>query len=582
MEFLFSKNLRRYKLPIRKIILLFFFLATYLGFAQTEIVLDVSNNISLLKARDSILTSENGYGTITIKRSLKIPASLDIIVIPHQVSLNFTTGSRLIIESSQVINIHGSIKSGMFPIFELPLDHKLKIHNQEIFPEWFGEFRYQGANIKPEEERNNIQKAFKALIVGGIINLKGGFYHIDKTIDIETPGIIVNGRSAYLSRDSRTNYIMSLNNEDDSTIFNIATFGVKINGLNFKGPQETNKGIDAKGIALSYIRSNGTKDLDASVRNCMFEHFRHGIYGEGANLKVTDNTFTACYIGIYINQAKQEGIDRANTRGHIIDRNRFHSIGSYLSDKSLDGSTCIKIWGTEGYFFPNDVFNNKNPESYWVRGYYNHISNNYADDCTTFFEGNLDRTKINGNSILASGGTAIKAFGGVYGAITNNTIDGSFTWNPFKLYGQKAESSSNKFPSGHGIHIKYAHFLTIHNNQILNKRFHGIYVERSRNTSIQSNTIMNFNRHRFIKEPNKEIEVNDDRIYDGIHIEKIQGRSTEKYNINNVVANNVISIPHTSVEGRYAIYIGDGDRKKLVTNNFINDARIQKDVKIER
>ena len=76
------------------------------------------------------------------------------------------------------------------------------------------------------------------------------------------------------------------------------------------------------------------------------------------------------------------------------------------------------------------------------------------------------------------------------------------------------------------------------------------------------------------------LSIFDDRIYDGIHIQKNQSSNTPKYNIQNIVSNNVIGIPLQKCEGRYAIYMGDGDDYKWVKNNFIIPTRILESIKI--
>lgn len=375
---------------------------------------------------------------------------------------------------------------------------------------------------------------------------------------------------------------MIVTNDSIPSLFNIQNYGALIQNLNFTKKVTTNKGVNAKGIALKFVRSNGVKDLDASIYNCRFNHFKYCVYGKGANLKIVDNFFGASYTGVYIQEATLNDSNSAQTRGHIIDRNRFHSLGSYLNDSSLARSACIKIRHENG-----TTSSSQGVEGYTVYGYYNQITNNYADDCRTFFEGNIDRTKIDGNSILFSGGTSIKAYGGFMGVISNNLIDGSFTWNANKLYPflETDEEGENAFPSGHGIHVNFAHFMTIHNNQILNKRYHGIYIERSKNSSIQSNTIMNFNRHRFIKRSGENPIINDERIYSGIHIAKVQDNNpltNDKYNIQNIITNNTISIPHNKVEGNYGIYVGDGDDWSFVKNNFVLSNRLISPLKIEQ
>ena len=139
--------------------------------------------------------------------------------------------------------------------------------------------------------------------------------------------------------------------------------------------------LDLNGIVI--------KDIDTGVNNCMFVDFNMAIMTRGANLKVTNCTFTACYIGIMADKPLKTPITNhsnddvnAQTRSHVITRNRFHSIGSSSKDASLIGSACIKIWNDTGITSES----NGNGENYIVRGYNNEITTNHADDCKTFLK----------------------------------------------------------------------------------------------------------------------------------------------------------------------------------------------------
>jgi hypothetical protein len=551
----------------------------------------------------------DGKGTIVFKgSSYSIKSDIDV---DYGITLDFINSSKWVIDSqtNPYVNLKGTIQSKNHQVFETTVNHNLTIYNQSVYPEWFGVCEYQKyENFRgfyknqSNLDSDYIQMAIDASDYGGIIILNGKYYTIDKEIKVNVGKLRISGRKVrYSPFEGPTNNIMVMN-DNLNVIFNITANGVTFSGLNFTGYNGSNiyenKGAGTRGIALNYIREpDGVKDLDATVRDCIFLGFRNCIYGEGTNLKIIDNNFVASYIGVYLNEAHTNDdpvIVDPQFRGHVIDRNRFHSIGSYKKDQSLEGSTCIKIWGTQGVTF-DDNFNYG--QDYTVRGYYNQITNNYADDCKTFFEGSVDRTKIDNNSILTSGGTAIKAFGGTYGSITNNIIDGSFTWNPKRLF-YYLDSPSQDFPSGYGIQVRFANFITIHNNQILNKRYHGIYIEKSHNSSIQLNTILNFNRHRFVKidsSPGDTGLRNQDYLphtndsikgmYSGIYIMRTDivanSNPPHRYNIQNVISNNTINIPHTYVEGKYGIYVGDGDAWNLVTDNFITAYRMVQDIKIE-
>tara|TARA_R110000851_G_scaffold207537_2_gene359654 strand:+ start:45202 stop:46980 length:1779 start_codon:yes stop_codon:yes gene_type:complete len=575
------------------ILTILLFSISIFSFGQIEIILEAGNPATFESALSDIGANR---GTITIKRKVIVSSSTTV---PENITLNFFNGGMLSMSTTLALNIEGNIISPLNPIFEFtlgfPPNHNLTIKNknQPIYPEWFGTCTYQDSSIT--DDKNTIQKAINAMEPGGEIVFKGNYVVSGPVnITLNEAAIRIKGIGVYMYGDSNndTNYIKNNNSGMDSPIFNISAYGIRLSDLNFRGKIEgTNKGSGATGRALTFVRANGSKDLDAAISNCKFVDFRTAIYGEGANLKITDNTFTASYMGIHIKEAQDNSsLEKGQTRGHIILRNRFHSMGGFLNDSSLIGSSCVKIIHDAGYT------EDSSPQlKYYVYGYYNQISNNYADDCKTFFEGSLDRTIINGNSILGSADTAIKAFAGNYGVISNNIIDGSHTWNPHKLfdYAEIGAGSGDSFPQGHGIHVRYSHRLNINNNTITNKRYHGIYIERSINTTIQSNTIMNFNRHAYVRPEingqKQTISTIDLKRYDGIHIdctELVAPENSHRYNIQNIVVNNIISFPFnplggTNSVGRYGIFVGDGDSYGFVKDNFIVSARLVQPILIE-
>lgn len=555
-----------------------------INFPLTEVVIPGGTDVDI----ENALADLEGTGTITIKGDINLLTS---VTIPRTVTLNIFNGNKFIISSNNVLTINGKIISGLHQIFNFQsLSSEVAIHNQEVYPEWFGICSYQNNLIT--DDRSTIQRAINSM-ENGLEIIFTGNYTVSGPINIDVEGIRIKGRGVYQHKSSgtpmpETNFIKNQSTES-SPIFNISAFGVRVSDLNFRGAVPSEKGIDAKGKALRYVRGNGHKDLDASVTNCAFLNFHTAIYGEGANLKITENLFTASKFGIHIIEAQlNERIHKAQTRGHIIDRNRFHSMGSAQKHPSLIGAACIKIIHESPY---TEIIN---PAWYnWTgHGYYNHITNNYADDCMTFFEGSVDRTKIDGNSILLSSDTAIKALVGSYGRITNNLIDGSNGWNPNLLYpnSESGEGSGSAFPKGHGIHVNHANHITIHNNTINNVRYHGIYIEKSKNSSIQSNSIMNFNRHAYVRPTingtTVTVPTEDLKSYDGIHIDCTPRKGKELLNIQNIVSGNSISLPFSPLGSldpvaRYGIYIGDGDAWGFVKNNFIVTARMIQGVHIK-
>ncbi|MGJ8667479.1 MAG: right-handed parallel beta-helix repeat-containing protein [Patiriisocius sp.] len=589
---------------MKNYILLFFLLSSILSISQTTIVLDKESKTSIEDAVKKILKTENGYGTIFIEKNIEINKDLTI---PQSIDLNFSNWNILSINNGAKVSIQGKIFSNDKTIFDVPVNHNLKIHNQEIYPEWFGLCSY--LENKEKDDSELIQKGINACVEGSVLKLYGKNYNVASEIMINTKTLHIQGKNTlYFPAEGPSNNVTVINQNLD-IIFDIKAPGVIFSNLNFTGfnggKDYVNKGGNTKSTALNFVRNTPTnpkfpepiKDVDAWVKNCTFLNFKNCIYGEGTNLKIIDNLFVASYIGVNLQEAKyidSNGILQTNPhlRGHVIDRNRFHSMGGYFVNETLNDAACIKITAEKGYFFPDPYFDT--PESFYVSGYYNQITNNYADDAKTFFEGSVDRTKIDNNVILNSTDTAIKAYGGEYGTISNNLIDGSFTWNPNKLYpyceiGNPLNPSGCKetdgFPEGHGIRVRFADYVTITNNQIVNKRRHGIYLERTKNSSIQGNTIMNFNRHAYIRPNvngiNQTIKTGDIGKFDGIHIECTSTTIEQKYNVNNSVKNNVISMPFNPVGsnepvGRYGIYVGDGDDLNFIASNSILPQRLLK------
>lgn len=537
-----------------------------------ELIIDNNNN-----TRDDIINFltllGTSNGTIIFKASVIIEGTLEF---PSNVALFFFNGYKLVFNLAH-IKIYGNVLNGRNQIFQLPENHNLTIYNQKVYPEWFSICTHQSPldiNGNPELLYNDniaIQKAINSLTTNGLVSFFGSNYRINRKIIINKFGIKLEGGGEYRSNDLLDNKKSTLlcTHLNLDCVFEIKSFGAKFTNLNFVGPEPemVRKGINSKGIGLKFIRENFTKDIDSYVENCHFKAFKICIYGEGANLRITDNLFYSSYTGIkIINAQLNNDLNKAQTRGHIIDRNRFHSMGSYLNHPFLEGATCIEILASDYTYNTSNEY-----EGFTVNGYYNHITNNYADDCRTFFIGSVDRSIISNNSVLNSGNTAIIILAGVYGVISNNIIDGSFTWNPNKLYPQKeSDLNVDKFPDGHGIQISNSNFLTISNNFIYNKRYHGIYVINSSYSSIKMNTIINYNRHRYVKRAGEEPIIQDSRIYCGIFIQK----TFNKRNKINFISNNTIFIDHKKVEGSHAIYAGDGDIYNNIKNNDIVPERI--------
>lgn len=577
-----------------------------------ELIIDSSNNIevTLQEFIDDLVAAGNEQGTILFSESVVLSSNIKEFLFPAFVTLQFKNGNKLLIGDRQV-RIFGQIESKLNQIIQTPLDHNITIHNEIIFPEWFGLCTYQAFDPNPEATTQllynddiPIQKAINASVNGSIIKFLGAIYRINNTVNINTHTIKLVGKScAYNSRPNNSSNRISLVNPNLNVVFNIQDFGIKFEGLNFgvQGNIPSLKGADGIATALNYQNARHFKDLDAEITKCNFRGFAIAIYGEGTNLKIIDNGFTACKVGVSINRV-QENVEgqsesfnkrnKSNTRGHVISRNRFHSCGGYSKNENLIDSACIKIIITPGIQFPVDEQGDPitdNTVSYHIRGYMNEITNNHADDCKTFFEGSVDRTKIDGNSILTSGGTAIKGFWGYHGSISNNIIDGSWTANPKENFQGTAESNLDGFPSGHGIHIRSAHHIKIHDNSISNKRFHGIYIDNSFGSSIQLNKISNYNRHVLVRSNGNYIVNNpegatqkENSLYNGIHIRKPK-KGEVGLNIENAVSNNHISIPLTTLSvalggiytAGYAIYAGAGDPLGFISNNFIIPKRMR-------
>ncbi|UYW74620.1 hypothetical protein OFY05_04310 [Pseudocitrobacter faecalis] len=99
---------------------------------------------------------------------------------------------------------------------------------------------------------------------------------------------------------------------------------------------------------LQFTRSNGAKDIDSLVDQCVLISFLKGIEAIGANLKITDVGITAARFPIDLTAATLAPDD---FRGFIIDNVRFHKCGgnTYTTD-----SVCIRTTG----IFKNSALTN--------------------------------------------------------------------------------------------------------------------------------------------------------------------------------------------------------------------------------
>ncbi|MDM3130464.1 glycosyl hydrolase family 28-related protein, partial [Citrobacter sp. CK205] len=111
---------------------------------------------------------------------------------------------------------------------------------------------------------------------------------------------------------------------------------------------------------LSFVRSDGTKDIDSVINDCVFISFYNAVAATGANLRILGSLFTACRFVIDLTAAASAPDD---FRGFIVDNTRFHKCGgnTYTTD-----AVCIRTTGT----FKNSALTNLFADAGCHRLYY--------------------------------------------------------------------------------------------------------------------------------------------------------------------------------------------------------------------
>lgn len=163
---------------------------------------------------------------------------------------------------------------------------------------------------------------------------------------------------------------------NEPTIFNIDAYGFRCEGLVFEGDATGDFGEKATVTAIQLVRTDGSANVDAKIVDTRFSRLARGIYTKGKNVEVFRCDFDTSIKGVVIEQDTGQ-----ETRGHVINSCRFHSMGADSTDESVKDSVCVSIWGQVAFTYKNQIINN------------------YADGIRNFFNGTLTESQINNNTI---------------------------------------------------------------------------------------------------------------------------------------------------------------------------------------
>lgn len=338
-----------------------------------------------------------------------------------------------------------------------------------------------------------IQNALNALPDSGTLFVTD-FHKVTGGLTCDQNRITIQGRNGYTLP-------LIYCDASSTNILTLGGFGTALFDVSFRGDGGEN-GVGATNSAVRYVRSDGSKDIDAKMRNAFFEGFDRAVYVQGTNLEVNSCNFTACLEGVHFARNASD-----ESRGLRVFDCRFHSMGQINTV-----SKCIVL--------NSDAFDCQ-------------VADNFADAVYTFFEGPVNGIKIDGNLIYRCAGEAISCIEATFtvqqrnGSVSNNTIF------------QNAPSYV-----GNGILLRIRNGVCVGNN-IVGSRNHGIEMINVTDSIVSDNNILqpNFN------------PGDDGVIYDGI-----SGGITVT---GNLIANNRIRTFGGS--GRFGINLSS-DTNILVNN----------------
>ncbi|HWT40044.1 MAG TPA: glycosyl hydrolase family 28-related protein, partial [Dongiaceae bacterium] len=163
----------------------------------------------------------------------------------------------------------------------------------------------------------------------------GKFYKISSTLTVTTQNTWFEGspRDAYAVsiRTGSTTMVMLDIRAAGFVMRNMSLIGtLDLNSAYLNGASCTNTGMTLSGD------SDGNVDCD--LQGATFQYLALGILLAGRNSNIRNSLFSSCRAGIKHDgpAAWQTGPDITQNRGHNIVGNRFHNIGTVITDKAIE------------------------------------------------------------------------------------------------------------------------------------------------------------------------------------------------------------------------------------------------------
>ncbi len=190
---------------MKKISILLLLISSHIFSQPTEIIINggiQDNNTTLNNVLSDAIDNLNGDGTITIKGDVFIENNFTI---PEQIDLFFFRGNKIMIKAGIELEIKGSIKAGIYQIFDGEGKVKGKPKVDNVYPEWFG-----AKNNDNIDDLNAIQNAID--IGNSSVNFMKGEYLISNSIKVENCKLNLNGATLKFTVDGRKECLQLRNN----------------------------------------------------------------------------------------------------------------------------------------------------------------------------------------------------------------------------------------------------------------------------------------------------------------------------------------------------------------------------------
>lgn len=178
-------------------------------------------------------------------------------------------------------------------------------------------------------------------------------------------------------------------------LLTVGGYGWRLDGAALEDGTVTAGDINPGSIGVRFARTNGARDVDATITGSLFSRFDIGTHIVGINTSVSQSCiFSQCLRPIVVDQVGVEII-----RGIRVKGNRFHG------RPNNQIGFCVTINGTSQAEIE--------------------VTDNIADGIGGFYNGHLSRrSRISGNQIATPAGDAFVFNGGASGLADNNIIGG--------------------------------------------------------------------------------------------------------------------------------------------------------------